>query len=218
MKNKKPTPQDNPPWMDLAWHEYLLWSENVWTVNRPGGYHRAQCYINITGEHFSPQAAGWCGCFVDWVLKRTNRIFGTAFSTVTNNPSGSQNYATRKRYPGSVRICPRLTRAPYGSLVVLQYSGWQGHIGFLINCRKTDGKRYVCLLAGNQNGKVCVQEFFVYRQGGKIYYKTRRGKIFTLKGFVFPKEYDLKAQGEKAFEYCTEGYTVEELIETFEND
>ena len=213
MNPQKIHPVDTPAWMDLAWHEYLLWNENAWTVNHPEGRKRAQEYINLTGEHFTPHAAGWCGCFVHWVLKKTNQLYGTAFSTVTDNPSGSQNYATRKRYPGSIRIRPRLGNAPYGSLVVLQYSQWQGHVGFLVNCRKVEGKRFACLLGGNQNEKVCVQEFLDYRQGGKIFYQTRKGKIFTLKGFVFPKQYDRRILGKNAFEYCTEGYSIEEPIE-----
>lgn len=213
MNARKIQPIDMPPWMDIAWHEYLLWQENGWTINDPEGCKRAQEYIHITGEHFTPHAAGWCGCFVDWVLKKTNQLYGTAFPTVASNPSGSQNYATRKRYPDSVRIRPRLSRAPYGSLVVLQSAPWQGHVGFLVNCIKSGGKRYVYLLAGNQNAKVCVQEFEVYRKDTKITYQTRRGKVFTLKGYVLPKEYDLQAQGEAAFEYCNEGY---EAVESFE--
>lgn len=129
-------PVDSPPWMDIAWFEYLLWRENNWTINDPQGQKRAQNYIHITSNYFKPFQAGWCGCFVDWVLKKTNQIYGTTFSTVMNNPSGSQNYATRKRYPGSIRIRPRLNQIPYGSLVVLQSGLWQGHVGFLVNLYK----------------------------------------------------------------------------------
>lgn len=213
IESQKSLPADTPAWMDIAWHEYLTWHENGWTINDPGGCRRAQGYIDITGEHFTPHAAGWCGCFVDWVLKKTNQLYGTVFSTVANNPSGSQNYATRKRYPGSIRIKPMLSRAPYGSIVVLNTSAWQGHVGFFVNTVEAGKKRYVYLLAGNQEDKVCVQEFLVYRKDRKIFYQTRKGKVFTLKGFVLPREYEMENQGEKAFEYCTEGYRVEELIE-----
>lgn len=212
MKQKNTTPVDTPLWMGLAWHEYLLWQENGWSITAKEGERRAQIYIEITGEHFVPRAAGWCGCFVDWVLKKTNEIYGAKFSTVINNPSGSQNYATKKRYPGSLRILPRIGKVPYGSIVVLHFSGYQGHVGFLVDYRRVGRERRAFLLAGNQNDKVCVQEFRVYRSGHKIYYQTRKGKIFTLKGYFFPREYDWQAQNEVAFEYCTEGYLVEEAI------
>mgnify|MGYP007130275773 FL=1 len=213
MKTKNAQPIDMPPWMDIAWHEFLLWQENDWTINNPEGQKRAQNYIYITRNYFKPSQAGWCGCFVDWVLKKTNQIYGTAFSSVTNNPSGSQNYATRKRYPGSIRLRPRLNRVPYGSLVVLRSGPWQGHVGFLVNYTKIGHERYACLLGGNQNDKVCVQEFRVYRVANKIFYQTRKGKIFTLKGYVFPQEYHWEAQDDQAFEYCDEGY---EIVEAFE--
>lgn len=210
MKTKNAQPIDTPPWMDIAWHEFLLWQENGWTINDPEGQKRAQNYIYITRNYFKPSQAGWCGCFVDWVLKKTNQIYGTAFSTVTNNPSGSQNYATRKRYPGSIRLRPRLNRVPYGSLVVLRSGSWQGHVGFLVNYTKIGHERYAYLLAGNQNDKVCVQEFRVCREVNKIFYLTRKGKIFSLKGYVFPQEYQWKEQGNKAFEYCEEGCEIVE--------
>lgn len=205
-------PVDSPPWMDIAWFEYLLWRENNWTINDPQGKKRAQNYIHITSNYFKPFQAGWCGCFVDWVLKKTNQIYGTTFSTVMNNPSGSQNYAARKRYPGSIRIRPRLNHIPYGSLVVLQSGLWQGHVGFLVNYTKIGHERYAYLLAGNQNDKVCVQEFQVYRVSNKIFYQTRKGKTFILKGYVFPQEYQWENQKDKAFEYCDEGY---EIVEAF---
>ena len=212
MKPSCAQPVDSPPWMDIAWFEYLLWQENNWTINDPQGQKRAQNYIHITSNYFKPFQAGWCGCFVDWVLKKTNQIYGTTFSTVINNPSGSQNYATRKRYPGSIRIRPRLNQIPYGSLVVLQSGLWQGHVGFLVNYTKIGHERYAYLLAGNQNDKVCVQEFQVYRVSNKIFYQTRKGKTFILKGYVFPQEYQWKNQKDKAFEYCDEGY---EIVEAF---
>lgn len=213
IKSQKPLPLDTPAWMDIAWYEYLLWTKNSWAVYDREGCRRAQGYIDSTGEHFTPHAAGWCGCFVHWVLQKTNQLYGTAFSTVAVNPSGSQNYATRKRYPGSICIRPRLTRAPYGAIVVLNTSAWQGHVGFFVNTVKVGKKRYVYLLAGNQKDKVCVQEFLAYRKNRKIFYQTRKGKVFTLKGFVLPREYEMENQGEKAFEYCAEGYWVEESIE-----
>ena len=78
---------------------------------------------------------------------------------------------------------------------------------------KIGHERYACLLGGNQNDKVCVQEFRVYRVANKIFYQTRKGKIFTLKGYVFPQEYHWEAQDDQAFEYCDEGY---EIVEAFE--
>lgn len=198
-------PVDSPPWMDIAWFEYLLWRENNWTINDPQGQKRAQNYIHITSNYFKPFQAGWCGCFVDWVLKKTNQIYGTTFSTVMNNPSGSQNYATRKRYPGSIRIHPRLNHIPYGSLVVLQSGLWQGHVGFLVNYTKIGHERYAYLLAGNQNDKVCVQEFQVYRVSNKIFYQTRKGKTFILKGYVFPQEYQWENQRIRLLNIVTKG-------------
>lgn len=201
------------PWMSIAWHEYLLWGKNDWTVKVKGGFKRVQQYINLARGGFNAQTAGWCGCFVHWVLEKTNEIYGTSFSTVKNNPSSSQNYATRKRYPGSLRIRPRLNRIPYGSITVLHSSGWQGHVGFLINYVKAGKKRYAYLLAGNQNEKVCVQEFEVYREKNQILYRTKKGKIFSLRGYFFPVEYDFARVRNKAFKYCTEGYSIEEIIE-----
>ena len=210
---KKIQPVDTPAWMDLAWHEYQLWQQNRWTTNTLGGLQRAQNYIDSTREYFSPKTAGWCGCFAHWVIKKTNELYGTSFSTVIRNPSGSQNYATRKRYPGSKKIRPRLHHIPYGILVVLKSLSWQGHVGFLVNHVKIGKKRYVYLLGGNQDNKVCVQAFLVYRQGNRIFYQTNKGKIFTLKCFVSPCEYNWEEQGNKAFEYCTQGYDTLEKSE-----
>lgn len=209
MGAKKQKPFDNPPWMDIAWHEYILWNENEWTINDIQGFRKVLEYVSITGQRFNPLNNGWCGCFVDWVLKKTNEIYGTAFSTVVNNPSSSQNYSTKKRYPSSLRIPPRVNDVPYGSMVVLHFSQWQGHIGFLVDSRVVGKNRYVYLLSGNQNDKVCVQKFKANRDGSHIHYTTDKGKVFVLRGFFYPKEFDFYSQNKNDLEYCKEGYIVD---------
>ncbi len=199
------------PWMGVAWEEHDLWWERGWNVDDPEGFLRAWEYIDVTGEFFSPKRAGWCGCFVDWVLKRTNRRWGTGFSTVVDNPSGSQNYASVETYPGGREIEAR-KRPPYGMIAVLRTAPHQGHVGFVVDARTKDGRVCLRLLSGNQVRKVCVQEFELFEDEGEVKCRTRRGTVFTLVGYRYPREYDLRAEEPRAYVYPPEEYPVEERV------
>lgn len=206
------------PWMEIAWKEHKYWSNNGLTESNGDGLKRAQEYVNSTDENFAPNKAAWCGCFIHWVLMKTNeytnQIIGDPdFSTVVNNPSGSLNYDEKSRYPDRKLIDPTLDNPPYGVIVVLQKgSAWEGHVGFLINYKKVNDIQYAYLLGGNQNDKVCVQEFEVLKENKTIYYKTKKGTKYTLKRFVYPKQYNLSVLGTKAYKYKTEGYEIEEVL------
>lgn len=200
------------PWMRVAWEEHDLWWENGWTVDDPAGLARAWEYVNLTGEFFSPRRAGWCGCFVDWVFKHTNRRGGTGFSTVVDNPAGSQNYASPVTWPGGRGVGPR-ERPPYGAVTVLRIGPCQGHVGFLVDSRSAGGRTCLRLLAGNQVRRVCVQDFEAYEEEGQVMCRTRRGTVFTLVGYFYPKEYGMDPEDPRTYVYPPEEYPVEERLD-----
>ena len=203
---------DIAPWMHTAWSELQHWANNNLTIKDSLGYALAQKYIQITGEHFSPDSNGWCGCFVDWVIKYTNLQYDTAFSTVVLNPAFSLNYANPERYPDSCLIKPSMQKPPSGSIVVLQKSDFQGHVGFVANYIIDSGRTFVHILAGNQCDKVCVQEFEVFGERGEVKYKTKKGTLFSLLGYVYPKEYVMEELGGRAYGYNIAHCRVEEKI------
>lgn len=202
------------PWMEIAWMEYEYWSSKKLTEKKGDGLTRANKYIKKAGDNFKAHENAWCGCFIHWILKETNSKKSTGYSTVTNNPTSSQNYWEKSRYSGSKQISPSLNDPPYGVIAVLHKSGWSGHVGFLINIKEKGGKKYAYLLGGNQNNKVCVQEYKVYKDGSKIKYKTKKGTVYTLKGYVYPKEFKIDDNKKHKNDYKTKDYTVEDAIST----
>ncbi|MCF6349808.1 MAG: hypothetical protein L3J23_02105 [Flavobacteriaceae bacterium] len=203
-----------PVWMEIAWKEYKDWSIGKWTEKKGDGLKRANKYIKKTKDNFKANKNAWCGCFIHWVLKETNSTKNTKFSTVTNNPTSSQNYWEKSRYSSSKQITPSLKEPPYGTIAVLHKSGWTGHVGFLINFKKKGNITYAYLLGGNQNNKVCVQEYKVYKDGTDIKYKTKKGTIYKLKGYVYPKEFKIDDNKKHKNDYKTKGYTIEDAIST----
>jgi hypothetical protein len=155
---------------------------------------------------------------VDWTLKETNSTKNSKYSTIPrlNEPSSSLNYWYLNRYPNSKQIKPSLNLPPYGVIAVLvrNKSEWEGHVGFLINFKETGGKKYAYLLGGNQNDKVCIQEFEVYKKGIEVKYKTKKGSVYSLAGYVYPKEFKIDNNKKYKNDYKTKGYTVEQAIST----
>ncbi|WP_346881335.1 hypothetical protein [uncultured Algibacter sp.] len=103
---------------------------------------------------------------------------------------------------------------PYGAITVLHKKGFQGHVGYVVNFEEINGEKYAYLLGGNQNNKVCVQQFKVYMSGGKVIYKTQKGSKYTLKGYIYPKEYKLGTNKNYSNDYRKSGYIVEAAIST----
>ncbi len=202
------------PWMEIAWKEYKDWSEGKWTEKKDDGLKRANKYIKKAGDSFKANKKAWCGCFIHWVLTETNNTKKSNFSTVTNNPTSSQNYWEKSRYPNSKKINPSLESPPYGVITVLHKTGWSGHVGFLINFEQKENKTYAYLLGGNQNNKVCVQEFLVYKEGATIIYETKSKTKYKLKGYVYPEEFKINNNEKYKNNYKITGYTIEEAIST----
>ena len=153
--------------MDLAWHEYLLWRDNGWTINDPVAV-AGRRVTSIVPVSISPRKRP-DGAVVlsigyskdepdlrDGIFYGNQQPFRLAELRHPETIPGQRSHLS-EAHPGPLRLT--------GGTAILRVAGTHR---ILINCRKTDGKRYVCLLAGNQNGKVCVQEFLVYRQGGKF--------------------------------------------------
>ena len=204
-----------PPWMEIAWKEYKDWSSKKWTEKKGDGLTRANKYIKKADANFKANKDAWCACFIHWVLKETNTSKSTNFSTVIDTPSGSQNYWHSGRYPNKTKVSASLENPPYGVITVLQKGNqWKGHVGFLMNFKEKGGEKYAYLLGGNQNNKVCVQEYKVYKDGSKIKYKTKKGTVYTLKGYVYPKEYEIDDNKKHKNDYKTKDYTVEDAIST----
>lgn len=209
-------PNCDPPWMEIAWEEHKKWSDGNWIESdNADGTQTAQAYINKAGDNFAPTADAWCGCFAHWVLEETNTQKSKNYSTVAEYPPGSLNYYHKVRYPNSVQIKPSMDFPAYGLITVLRRgTKWSGHVGFMVNFVKKNNKHYAFLLGGNQNDKVCVQEFEVYKSGKDIKFKTSTGTVYILQGYAYPKEHTLISSINKADDYKKTGYKVEKAIST----
>lgn len=196
------------PWMEIAWEEFEKWSIGNWTEKSGKGYERAEEYIKKAGDKFRPDVEAWCACFTDWVLKTTNEQKGTQYSTVVRYPPRALNYETEDRYPNKESISPSLEKPPYGVMAVLKKIGEdEGHIGFIVNFQMKGEKGFAYLLGGNQNDKLCVQVFDVYKKKEKIIFKGIKSE-FELRCYVYPKEYNLSELGDEKYIYKTEGYVA----------
>lgn len=122
------------------------------------------------------------------------------------------NYVNPERFPNSYLIKPTTQKPPYGSIVVLHKDDSQGHVGFVANYLVNSDRIFVHILSGNQCNRVCVQEFEIFLEGADVKYKTEKGTLFNLLGYVCPKEYQLKELGETAYEYDIPRYDVKEKI------
>jgi uncharacterized protein (TIGR02594 family) len=83
----------------------------------------------------------WCSAFVNWVSKTENYLH-----------SGKLNARSWLNIGESTAVPAQ------GDIVVLwreSSSSWKGHVGFFVK----QTKRYVYILGGNQNNKVCIKAY-----------------------------------------------------------
>ena len=110
----------------------------------PGQEHEKRIidYAKESGfKGISDDETPWCSIFVNWCcneagLQRTNRANARSWLSV-----------------GAPVLKPKL-----GDIVVLwrvKPSSWKGHVGFFIK----ETERYVYILGGNQNNRVCIKPY-----------------------------------------------------------
>jgi len=130
------SPADKPRWLHFAEQELGITTYPDGDSNpRVMQYH---CGTNIHGYD---DKAAWCSSFVNWVFTQAE-IKGT-------NSALARSWLDWGR---------PLEEPQYGCVTILERedpNGWQGHVGLFIEQAESE----LCLLGGNQLGKVCYHHY-----------------------------------------------------------
>ena len=124
-----------PPWLRFAYKEIGTAENKSFTVHNP----RIIEYHSITSGKFQTDEIPWCGAFVGWCLNKA----GLPLPKIPERAKDWKNWSSGKAIP----------KPAYGCLVVIEYPGGGGHVGFGVGY---DTKNRLLFLGGNQGDKVSI--------------------------------------------------------------
>lgn len=104
-------------------------------------------FTEIGHRWVTTDETAWCSAFANWVALKA----GYAFSGKLNARSW-------------LKVGTKVTTPERGDIVVFwreKRSSWKGHVGFFIGY--SEDKKYIYVLGGNQNNKVCIKRYPSYR-------------------------------------------------------
>lgn len=96
--------------------------------------------LGFNGKALKDETA-WCAAFANWALKEADLPYQKKLNARSFLEIGEDT------------VCPQLL-----DLVVLyrgKRNGWKGHVGFYIK----ETEKYIYILGGNQNNKVCIKPY-----------------------------------------------------------
>lgn len=129
--------------LNIALAEYGV-TEVVGNDHHP----RILTYFKDIGHRWvSNDETAWCSAYANFVALK----------------AGCQ-YSGKLTARSWLQVGKPLSTPVLGSVVVLwreRIDSWKGHVGFFI-CFSTDGKQ-IYLLGGNQDNKVCIKAYPIYR-------------------------------------------------------